>query len=115
MEKVTYNDIWETQWCPKDWGTKLIVNMYKKGHRKECRNYREISISSATNLYACIVKYKLGKYSTNNTEKECKFRKGKWCTDASFILQQIQENRKLTYPLLFYLLTMKMPMATYSK
>jgi len=67
--------------------------MYKKGHRKECRNYREISRSSATNLCACIVKYKLDKYSTNNTEKECGFQKGKRCTDASFTLQQIQENK----------------------
>jgi len=37
-------------WCsgkaPKDWQTRVIIPMHKKGDRSECTNYRGISLLS---------------------------------------------------------------------
>ena len=38
--------IWETEEIPKDWKDAMIVPVLKKGRRKDCGNYRGISLLS---------------------------------------------------------------------
>ena len=38
--------IWETEEIPKDWKDGIIVPVFKKGRRKDCGNYRGISLLS---------------------------------------------------------------------
>ena len=44
---------WKLGKTPKDWQTGVIIPIYEKGDRKECRNYRKISLPSLSeNVYA---------------------------------------------------------------
>ena len=38
--------IWETEEIPKDWKDGIIVPVFKKGRRKDCGNYRGVSLLS---------------------------------------------------------------------
>ena len=40
------DDIWKHEYMPQDWNYANIVPIFKKGSRKECGNYRGISLLS---------------------------------------------------------------------
>jgi hypothetical protein len=64
---------------------------YKKGPKGKCGNYRGITLlTTASKLYANILKNKLIKFTEDCLEEEqCGFRKGRGCTDATFRIQQL--------------------------
>jgi hypothetical protein len=52
-----FNNIWKQRTPPSDWEEGLIINIYKKGSRNVCNNYRGITLlSTASKLFANILK-----------------------------------------------------------
>ena len=46
---------WDNEYIPDDWKTSIIVFIFKKGDRMDCKNYRGISlIPIAAKLFAVI-------------------------------------------------------------
>ena len=84
---------WKLGKTPRDWQTGVIIPIFKKGDRKLCTNYREISLLSLP-----------GKVYTKCLERKCReivesrledgqsgFRPGRSITDQIFTLKQIFE------------------------
>ena len=44
--------VWKLGKTPNDWQTGVIIPVLKKSDRKECTNYREISLSLPEKVYA---------------------------------------------------------------
>jgi len=42
------NSIWNKEELPEEWKESIIVPIYKKDGKKDCNNYRGISLSSIT-------------------------------------------------------------------
>jgi len=70
--------------------------LFKKGDRREPRNYREISIlNTCYKIYSKILNMKLQKYSEIfMTETQEGFRKVRSCTDPTFCLKLLIEKRR---------------------
>jgi hypothetical protein len=59
-----FNNIWKQRTTPSDWEEALIINIYKKGSRNVCNNYRGITLlSTASKLFANILKNKPNNYA----------------------------------------------------
>jgi hypothetical protein len=44
---------------PEDWEKAIVIAIHKKGYRKNCENYRGISLlNSGYNIYANVIKNK---------------------------------------------------------
>ena len=88
-----FNLIWNEGRIPEEWYTANIVNIYKKGSRNECGNYRGISLlTTAYKLYSAVLKKKL--YPILETilgEEQNGFRKRRSCIYAIFTIKQILE------------------------
>ena len=55
--------IWKTQQWPQDWKRSIFIPVAKKGHAKECSNYRTIElISHASNVMLKILQARLQQY-----------------------------------------------------
>lgn len=78
---------------PHEWTKAHINNIYKKGDRKNCSNYRGLSvINSLSRLYGKIIKNKIEKEMTD-VEEQNGFRAGRSCMDSIFSLKQVIEKR----------------------
>ena len=87
-------DIWEHEQMPQDWKDANIVPIFKKGSRKECGNYRGISLLSiAGKIMARIILNRLNDKITPHVlpETQCGFRNNRSTMDMVFSLRQIQE------------------------
>ena len=87
-------DIWEHEFMQQDWKDANIVPIFKKGSRKECGNYREISLLSiAGKIVARIILNKLNDKITPHIlpETQCGFRNNRSTMDMVFSLRQIKE------------------------
>ena len=79
---------------PQNWKDAIIVPIFKKGSRKECGNYRGISLlSTAGKILARII---LNRIEENMCtlilpETQCGFRRNCSTIDMVFSLRQIQE------------------------
>lgn len=78
---------------PADWRGAIIAPIFKKGNRKECSNYRGISLLSVIGkLYASIlVDWIRGKVEHVLGEDQCGFRPLRGCQDQIFCLRQTIE------------------------
>jgi len=86
--------IWRTERMPQDWKDANIVPIFKKGSRKDCGNYRGISLLSiAGKIMARIILNRINKKLTPNIlpETQCGFRNNRSTIDMVFSLRQIQE------------------------
>jgi hypothetical protein len=74
----------------------ICYPIFKKGDRREPKNYRGISIlNTCYKIYAKILNMKLQKYSEAfMTETQNRFRKGRSCTDPTFCLKLLIEKRR---------------------
>jgi len=89
-----FQDVWTHGYVPKDWKDASIVPIFKKGSRKECGNYRGISLLSiAGKILARVLLNRLNMMIAPNVlpESQCGFRSGRGTMDMIFCLRQTQE------------------------
>ena len=93
LHQLTTN-AWEVGSLPQVWKDASIVTIYKKIDRKDCVNYRRISLLSIPGkIFASILLNRLSTHITPEVvqETQCGIR-GNWCTvDMIFCLRQLQE------------------------
>ncbi|MES9976207.1 MAG: reverse transcriptase domain-containing protein [Candidatus Thiodiazotropha sp.] len=90
-----FEAIWETEVFPTDWGTCLLLPVFKKGDKTLCENYRGISlIDIAAKSFAATL---LNRFSLAREERTRQnqggFRRGRGCIDQIFTLRRILEHR----------------------
>ena len=86
--------IWINEQIPQNWKDANIVPIFKKGSRRECDNYRGISLLSiAGKVLARVILNRLEKSICNKLlpESQCGFRRNRSTIDMIFSLRQIQE------------------------
>lgn len=91
-----YNMCWKKLKIPRNWKKSKIIQIFKKGSRSECGNYRGISLlNSGYKLYARMINNRL-KITSEHTlgEEQMGLRKGRSTTDAIFTIRQIIEKRR---------------------
>jgi len=91
------NKIWKEGGIPEEWTKGIISPIYKKGDRKEAKNYRGITLMDmAYKIYASILNRKMKKVAEERMEEgQFGFRTGRGTTDAIFTLNYIV-NRELS-------------------
>ena len=84
---------WKLGKTPRDWQTGVIIPIFKKGDRKQCTNYRGISLLSLPGkVYAKCLERKCREIVESKLEDgQCGFRPGRSTTDQIFTLKQIFE------------------------
>ena len=81
---------------PQQWKVAYISTVHKKGSKKDCSNYRSISVTSVmSRLYGKILR-DLIEEEDNDEEEQSGFRTGRSCTDNNFCIKQIIEKRNAT-------------------
>jgi len=90
------NNIYRENHIPNEWRNAVITPIFKKGDRREHKNYRGISILNTCNkICSKILNMKLEKYSeVFMTETQNGFRKGRSCTDPTFCFKLLIEKRR---------------------
>ena len=85
--------VWKLGKTPRDWQTCVIIPIYKRGDRKECTNYQEISLLSLPGkAYAKCLEKKCREIVKSKLEDgQCNFRPGRSTMDQIFTLRQIFE------------------------
>ena len=78
---------------PQDWKDAQLITLFKKGDRRQCGNYRGISLLSIPGkVFARILLNRLNAHAeTFLPEAQCGFRPGRGTIDMVFSLKQIQE------------------------
>jgi len=81
---------------PNEWRNAVITPIFKKGDRRELKNYRGTNIlNTCYKIYSKILNMKLQKYSeVFMTETQNRFRKGRSCTDPTFCFKLLIEKRR---------------------
>ncbi len=90
-----YTKIWADEKIPTDWQTAIIIPIFKKGEKRNCKNYRGISLLAiAYKLMERILLNRILSIREMFTrENQAGFRPGRSCTDQIFSLRQIIELR----------------------
>ena len=86
--------IWETGKVPQDWKDADIIPIFKKGDKRDCGNYRGISLLSIVGkILARVLLNRLNEHIAQNVlpETQCGFRSGRGTIDMIFCLRQVQE------------------------
>ena len=90
---------------PQQWKVAYISSVHKKGSKKDCSNYRSISVISR--LYGKILR-DLIEEENKDEEEQSGFQTGRLYTDNIFCVKQVIEKRNATNQethLLFLVLT----------
>ena len=88
--------IWEAEELPDQWKEALIIPLHKKGDRKECGNYRGISLlCTAYKVLSYILLQRLLPLAEEVLgEYQCGFRPNRGTIDQLFTLRQILEKKR---------------------
>ena len=80
---------------PTAWKTGLLSVIHKKGNRKECQNYRGITVTSIfSRMYGRILKtFVEQEFTTLEIEEQAGFRTGRSTMDHIFSIRQLIEKR----------------------
>ena len=85
---------WDAQKVPQDWMDASIVLLFKKGDRKDCRNYRGISLLATDGkILSRVLLNRFNEHISQNVlpETQCGFRSGRSTMDMVFCLRRVQE------------------------
>ena len=84
---------WREGKAPVDWQTGIVVPIFKKGDRRECSNYRGITLLNLPGkVYARVLERKCRTIvEPKIQDTQCGFRPGLGTTDQLFILRQVFE------------------------
>jgi sorting nexin-29 len=87
------NICWKYGHIPTEWNEAVIVPIFKKGDRKNCNNYRGISLlNSGYKIYAKVIAQCLSTTAdTMLLEEQNKFRRNRSCIDGVFSAAQLIE------------------------
>ncbi|MEM1223986.1 MAG: reverse transcriptase domain-containing protein, partial [Verrucomicrobiota bacterium] len=93
--KPIFDEIWSHETIPTEWQTSCLLPFHKKGDKKDCNNYRGITLLSlASKVLESIV---LARFSPAKDmlfrEEQAGFRKSRGCVDQIFSLRQILQLR----------------------
>ncbi|KAJ4443242.1 hypothetical protein ANN_04910 [Periplaneta americana] len=90
------NICWKCGHIPEEWQTAIIVPIFKKGDRKDCSNYRGISLlNTGYKVYSKIITKRLNVIAdTMLIEEQNGFRSNRSCIDSVFSLSQIIEKHR---------------------
>ena len=87
--------VWNTEQIPKDWSEAVLLPVHKKGDRKQCSNYRGISLIDVSAKVFTIAL--LNRFSQPRDRRvrpnQSGFRPGRGCTDQLFNLRRVLEQR----------------------
>ena len=112
-----WQQIWKTQQWPQDWKRSVFIPVPKKGHPKECSNYRTIAlISHASKVMLKILQARLQQYvNCELSYVQAGFRKGRGTRNQiasiSWIIETAREFQKKTS--ISALLTMPKPLTVW--
>lgn len=90
------NKIWKEGEISKEWIKEVISAIYKKEDKKKAKNYRELLMDTAYEIYVSILNEKMKKVAEKRMVlRQFGFRTGRGTTDAIFTLNYIV-NRELS-------------------
>ena len=83
--------IWETKEWPKEWTQSLVIPLPQKGHLKQCKNYRTISLISHPSkvMFQIILNRLKAKAEELPEEDQAGFRPGRSAVQQIFNSQVI--------------------------
>lgn len=97
LENLTYviNECLNGNPVPDQWKVAYISSIHKKGNKRDCNNYRGISVTSTmSRLYGRILRDLIeDDFKDHEEEEQSGFRAGRSCNDNVFCLKQIIEKR----------------------
>jgi hypothetical protein len=87
------NKILEEEIFPEDWEKAVIVPIHKKNDKRECSNYRGISLLSVPGkVFNKMIQQRLKQYVNNVvSEEQAGFRQGRGTIDQIFVIRQLAE------------------------
>jgi len=85
--------IWEQEKMREEWEIGVICPIFKKGDRRECSNYRGITLLNIVyKIFTCLMYNRLIKYSERNLgEYQAGFRPSRSTVDQIHVVRQILE------------------------
>ena len=88
-----FNVAWESGTVPVAWQTGVVVPIFKKGDRRVCSNYREITLLSLPGkVYSRVLERRLWPIvEPQIQEEQCGFHPGRGTVDQLFTLARLLE------------------------
>ena len=85
--------VWEQRQVPRDWSDAILIPIPKRGDLSQCDNWRGISLLEVVGkVMARIFQERLQQVAEDELpESQCGFRKGRGCSDMSFVIRQLVE------------------------
>jgi len=93
MITILLNKIINGEKVPEEWKVAIIMSIHKKGDKRECENYRGISVTNTFSRIYGRIFAKLVELEHKNMEMEerARFRAGRSCIDNIFCITQMIE------------------------
>ena len=79
--------VWNKEELPEEWEESIIVPIYKKGDKRDCSNYKGISLLPTT--YKILSNILLSYAEEIIGDHQCGFRSSRSTTDHIFCIRQI--------------------------
>jgi len=88
-----FNAVQEQEQIPENWGKAIITPIYKKGDKRECKNYRGISLLSIPGkVFTKVLQRRMKQYVEEAmAEEQAGFRPGRGTIDQLLAIIQMAE------------------------